>query len=60
MTELHIRNIPPMSALEVATLVRVIPIKDAVNLIEQYAACVAAGARCDDALERLSRLEKLS
>jgi hypothetical protein len=54
MTELSIRNLT--TALEVANLVRQLPIEEGAKLIEQYAATHASGAKLDKGLEIYGRL----
>lgn len=54
MTELHI---PPIkTAVEIAALVKCIPIEQGAALIEQYAATIAAQARLDQTSELHNRL----
>ena len=54
MTELHI---PPIKdAIEVAALVKLLPIEEGAKLIEQYAATHASGAKLDKGLEIYGRL----
>lgn len=55
-----IRLQPKMTtALEVAILVKAIPIEDAANLIQQYANTVAAGARIDATQDAYDRMDAL-
>ena len=53
---LHAEPKPMTTALEIAVLVKAIPITQGADLIEQYAQCAAAGARVDEAEKARNRL----
>lgn len=50
---LHVQSAPISGALEVAILAQAVPLQAAAELIEQYAATVAAGAKLEATAEAI-------